>query len=565
MNRRKFIQSSVAGGVVTAFPFAVNPCAGGESVRSGKEETAAEVAIIGGGLGACAAALGALRNGLSVVMTEETDWIGGQLTQQGVPPDEHPYIETKGATQAYRTLRNNIRNYYRNHYPLTAAARAQQYLNPGMGTVSRLCHEPKVALAVLNEMLNPYIYAGKLRILYFHKAVAAVVDGDRVKSVAVRNVHTGDMTHLQASFFIDGTELGDLLPITGAEFVTGAESRSQTGELHASVEAFPENQQCFTLCFALEYEKDKDYTIQKPEEYDFWRNYIPSLSPPWPGRLLDLQCSDVYSPGKPRTLGFHPEGTATGDVLNLWVYRRIIDKNNFEAGRFAGDISIINWPQNDYPLGNLDVSEDEFKRHVARARQLNLSMLYWLQTEVPRPGGGYGWRGLRLSMPTLGSADGMAKYPYVRESRRIKAEFTVLEEHIGRENRKQVSGSDTAAEFEDSIGVGLYRIDLHFTTQGTNYIDVEALPFRIPLGALIPQRMENLLPACKNLGVTHITNGCFRLHPVEWNIGEAAGELTAFALKHGVTPRTVRNRPSLLSDFQHTICRNGIETYWNLS
>ena len=39
-----------------------------------------------------------------------------------------------------------------------------------------------------------------------------------------------------------------------------------------------------------------------------------------------------------------------------------------------------------------------------------------------------------------------------------------------------------------------------------------------PLGAA-----ENLLPACKNLGVTHITNGCYRLHPVEWNIGEAAG------------------------------------------
>ena len=51
------------------------------------------------------------------------------------------------------------------------------------------------------------------------------------------------------------------------------------------------------------------------------------------------------------------------------------------------------------------------------------------------------------------------------------------------------------------------------------------LPFQIPLGALIPQRMENLLPACKNLGVTHLTNGCYRLHPVEWNVGEAAGSV----------------------------------------
>jgi hypothetical protein len=45
------------------------------------------------------------------------------------------------------------------------------------------------------------------------------------------------------------------------------------------------------------------------------------------------------------------------------------------------------------------------------------------------------------------------------------------------------------------------------------------------LGALIPIRMENLLPAAKNIGTTHITNGCYRMHPVEWNIGEAAGAL----------------------------------------
>ena len=54
------------------------------------------------------------------------------------------------------------------------------------------------------------------------------------------------------------------------------------------------------------------------------------------------------------------------------------------------------------------------------------------------------------------------------------------------------------------------------------YIDISSLPFQVPLGALIPRRVENLLPACKNLGTTHITNGCYRLHPVEWAIGEAA-------------------------------------------
>ena len=141
----------------------------------------------------------------------------------------------------------------------------------------------------------------------------------------------------------------------------------------------------------------------------------------------------------------------------------------------------------------------------------------------------------------------MAKYVYVREARRILAEFTVLEEHVGVQQR---AGFDSAEQFDDSVGIGSYRIDLHPSTGLRNYIDISCYPFQIPLGAHIPQRVENLLPACKNLGVTHITNGCYRLHPVEWNIGEAAGALAAYCLDKGLSPRQVRNTESCLRDFQ---------------
>src|SRR5262249_25676316 len=157
-----------------------------------------------------------------------------------------------------------------------------------------------------------------------------------------------------------------------------------------------------------------------------------------------------------------------------------------------------------------EVSPDEAARNLKRAKQLSLSLLYWLQTEIPRPGGGQGWPGLRLRRDIVGTGDGLAKYPYIRESRRIQAEFTAFEQHLGE-------------HFPDSVGIGSYRIDPHPSTGGDNYIDVAAPPFEIPLGALIPKRVENLLAAAKNIGVTHITNGCYRLHPVEWNIGESAG------------------------------------------
>ena len=66
-----------------------------------------DILIVGGGLGGVAAALAALRLGRRVILTEETDWIGGQLTAQGVPPDENPWIdrECTGCTASYRRLR----------------------------------------------------------------------------------------------------------------------------------------------------------------------------------------------------------------------------------------------------------------------------------------------------------------------------------------------------------------------------------------------------------------------------------------------------------------------------
>lgn len=89
----------------------------------------ADVVIIGGGTGGCAAALAAAKTGRTVIMTEATDWIGGQLTSQAVPPDEHPWIERFGCTASYRSFRSRVRDYYMRHFPVTPQARAALYFN----------------------------------------------------------------------------------------------------------------------------------------------------------------------------------------------------------------------------------------------------------------------------------------------------------------------------------------------------------------------------------------------------------------------------------------------------
>src|SRR6185312_3764202 len=107
--------------------------------------------------------------------------------------------------------------------------------------VSKLCHEPRVALAVLTAMLAPYAANGRLNILLEHAPTRAETAGDRVAAVTVRDARTGDERLLRAPYFLDATELGDLLPLAGVEFVTGFEARGETGDRSAPEHAQPEN------------------------------------------------------------------------------------------------------------------------------------------------------------------------------------------------------------------------------------------------------------------------------------------------------------------------------------
>jgi len=272
----------------------------------------ADVVIIGGGTGGCAAALASARMGRTVIMTEETDWIGGQLTSQAVPPDEHPWIERFGCTASYRNFRNRVRDYYKRNFPLTPEARSVLYFNPGNANVSRIAHEPRAALAALQEMLAPYVHSGRLRILTRHRAERAETAGDEICAVHVRNLDTGDSVVLTAPYFLDATEEGDLLPMAGAEYVTGSESQAQTGEPHALAgEADPADMQAITWCFAVDYIEGGDFTIEKPAQYEFWRQYKADF---WPDRQLSWS-GVVPHTLEPVTYSLFPDGKS----FSLWT------------------------------------------------------------------------------------------------------------------------------------------------------------------------------------------------------------------------------------------------------
>jgi len=270
-----------------------------------------DVAIIGGSLGGVAAALAAAQAGVKVVMTEETAWIGGQVTNQGVSPlDENKLIEVSPPSESYRSFRENIRTYYQTHYNAPDAMLDGRPLNPGNGWVSNLCFEPVVGLKILNKMLQPVIDAGKLEILCNTIPVACQGEPEHIEAV---NCQQGEeMFEIRASYFLDATDTGELLPLCGLPYTTGAEAQEDTRETDACPDgAHPEQIQSFTYCFFVEFCPGEDHTIVKPEGYEKFRDRQP----------YSLTLYDRAGEG----INYNMFKATPERPLPFWTYRRVYD------------------------------------------------------------------------------------------------------------------------------------------------------------------------------------------------------------------------------------------------
>ena len=527
-----------------------------------------DVLIVGGGTGGIAAALSVASLGKSVCLTEETDWIGGQLTAHGISEfDEHLHIEFAGGTKTYYQLRNGIRDYYHQNYVLSEEAKKEKFFNPGTCWVSRLAFEPKIGLSVLNQLLDPHKKNGLLSIYLRTKIHSAECELDSISNILTYNFDSGEWIRFHPKYVLDATEIGDVIPLVGAEYVSGYESKAQTGEPHARDVADPECVQPITYPFILEHRSKENHSIPKPPQYERFRDSHPySLGPfsfikggsTHPRSLL----SDTY-----KVLSKASEETGG----SFWSYRRLIDHEKF-LDSFPHDIAMFNWPGNDYGKNIIDKPLLEQALIHQEAKALSLGMLYWLQFEVPRDDGGKGYPEFLLRKDIIGTQDGLSKHPYIRESRRIKALKTIVEQDIS-----SVPEAPTARGtfFSDSVGIGFYPIDIHPSYQdkiieGAIVTELKdrktriTKPFQIPMGSLIPIKITNLLAANKNLGTPHLTNGAYRLHPVEWNIGESAGALAAYAINSNHNPKEIYGDKSLTLDFQHVLLDLGIPIYWFL-
>jgi hypothetical protein len=576
-----------------------------------------DVLVVGGGLGGVAATEALLGQGRSVVLAEPTSWLGGQLTSQGVAvPDEHSSIErTPGiGTRRYRELREQVRATYA-AMPGIKPGRAQ---NVGQCWVSRVSGEPAIWEACIRQRLGlkaaPGVKAApgswllalglkgpgqepgagsqepraqrappgarsqepgarsasEASILLRHQIVRVrrFPHSGEAHYADLVDLDTGQLTRVAARYLLDATETGDVLPLAGLPWTVGAEGRDATGEPHAPPEPRPDWIQSFTYCFAVRWQPEGPHQIvPRPPGYDYFKS------------LGEYTLAYDYSDARGRVY-YKVFQTARGAGGPFWTYRRLVAASSFEGNpRYATDLVLINWRGNDFhdenPLGSFRwgvangvPSVGQQRRVLWRARWFAQGFLHWLQTECPRDDGGFGYPEMQLATDAFASGDGFALFPYIRESRRILAEFTLTEQHlttpgmIGDRLPSIGSAATTAERFFDTVGIAFYAMDIH-PARGEPPLLQLPLPYYLPLGSLLPRSgPANVLPAAKNFGATRLALSSARMHPTEWLVGEVAGHLAAFCLERGVRPPQVRNTPDLLAAFQDRLREGGVPLSW---
>lgn len=496
-----------------------------------------DVAVVGAGCGGAAAAIQAARLGMEVAVVEESDWVGGQMTGGGVSTMDDV---RRTRTGIYGEFLRRASAYY--------DAR-ETPVNTCYWGSDTFAFEPWVAQMTLLDMMRE---TGGVSLFMKTRVLEAKMKGGAVCAALLDK--EGEKIELRAKVFIDATEAGDFIPLTGARYRAGHGDSS--GEIDGVI-------QDITYVAVI-----KRYPAGVPEELKF--RHRPPHYEEYAPKFREIIAAD----------GGSWPGDAPFNINVFKAYRGMPDISNpasplIDCGRPETwpliTRSAVNWA-NDYPhhRGGLDgmparyLEDKEYRREADReAMAKTLCFLFYMQNELgmsdwsvdDRQGYG-GWFGndwrewdempddfepiLRHFPP----------FPYIRESRRIAGVETMTVKDVIRDMKL----GRTLETKSNAIALGEYPTDIHGLRDKElldRDLDEDAaiIPpdtewkgglFQIPIGALIPEKVDGLLAAEKNISVSRIVNGSTRLQPVTMLTGQAAGALAAVSVREGVRPRDVR-------------------------
>jgi hypothetical protein len=527
--------------------------------------------IVGGSTAAYSAALGALQAGATVCLVQPHLVLGGQFTAQALPASDDgrlltPYDRIPPEQRDPQQLCNSeefalsrSQRKFRERQRQLQPVEGQVIQNPGGSWVSHLSVTPIVASIALNEAILPFIETGQLTLIPYAEPIEVLFQQKpeayrQVIGVIFQERQTQHQFTIYSQITIEATDLGDLLELGQIESRIGQESRHETGEAILPETAYPQCQQAITVCAVVE--RNAAEVIEPPAGYN-QKSWLQSQ---------EFTCDFWYQQNH------QWQRQCFYDVDGMFRYRRLWRSVADDQVR-TGDVTVLNWstspigcedgpPRSDAALGCgndylsgilVGVSRAERQEQIQRACDRTQAYVHFLQTVTQdlKPRGDLTW-----------TADGIALAPYIREARRGIALTTIRHQDVA---QKFFPNAVRARTFTDSVGIGQYHyLDMH-PNDSPHQVDLEdghdTLPFTIPLGALIPERTDGLILSSKSIGTTHITNAAYRMHPVEWAIGEAGGHLAAFALRANIQVRDI-TVPSNTQALQRQLTQAGIPIVW---
>lgn len=444
------------------------------SVRAQQE---VDVLIVGGGAGGTSAGIQSARMGVRTLLLEKTSWLGGMLTSAGVSAIDGNHELPSGI---WGEFRQKLRDHYGGPKALAT------------GWVSHTLFEPSIGNKVLQEMAK----TPNLTIEFNSVYTDIKKDGEDWSITYTQNkkVHT-----VKAKILIDATEIGELLPVVGADFRLGMDSKRETGEKEAP-ETANSIVQDITYVLILKDVNTKEGRkglVKKP------KNYNP--------KVYECACK-------------REGGEMFGGVSNC--------RQMLNYGKLPNNKYMMNWPNcgNDFYLNWPKLSLEERQEKLKEAKTFTQGFVYYIQNEL-------GYKNLRVAeeFPTK---DNFPMIPYDRESRRVKGKVFLTVDHL--ENPYKFS------VYRTGIAVGDYPIDHHHDKNPNapkiNFINIKVPSYNVPLGCIIPEKTKNFIVAEKNISVSNIVNGATRLQPVVLGIGQAAGALAALSVKKKTNPSEVSIR-----------------------
>ena len=447
-----------------------------------------DVVIVGGGAGGTSAAIQSARNGAKTLLIEETNWLGGMLTSAGVSAIDGNYKLPSG-------FWGEFKDSLVSHYGSLEALKT--------GWVSNVLFEPKVG----NEILKSIAQNEKnLKILYSTSTQSVSKhDGNNFNY----QIKTSEGTFF-SKILIDGTELGDLLPMIDDDYDVGMDSNEMYDE-NIAPEIKNDIIQDLTFVMILK-NYNKKVKIDKPEGYD----------------ASEFYCSTSHKDC--------PESDKA-----LWSPQQMMN-----YGKLPNDKIMINWPiyGNDYYSNLIEMSKEEREVVFEKAKNKSLRYLYYIQDEL-------GFDNYSISDDEYETDDNFPLIPYYREARRMKGQVTFSLNYIKNPYDQKHK------LYRTGVLVGDYPVDHHHDA----HPEKEKLPklafypipsYSLPFGSLISKKNSNFLVAEKSISVSNLVNGTTRLQPVVLQIGQIAGLIASESIKQNKKPSELNIR-----HIQSLILENG--------